>query len=180
MLTITIKGEEIYNEETAEFSTINDVVVDLEHSLVSLSKWESKHKKPFLTTEERTAEEIFDYIECMVLTPGITSEMLLRCDKDVLTEIQEYIDSSQSATTFYERPGRNGRGETITSELVYYWMFSCQIPIECETWHLNRLFTLIRVFNVKNSKQKKMPRHEIARRNQALNEQRRAALGTTG
>lgn len=180
MLTITIDGDEIYNEETEEFSTDGDVVVHLEHSLLSVSKWESKHQKPFLTNKEKTVDEIFDYIKAMIVDPSLDPDVLMRCSQRNIDEIQKYIDSSQSATTFGDMPGRRGPGEVITSELIYYWMVTFNIPFECELWHLNRLFSLIRICNIKQQKPKKMSRNELAQRNAELNARRRAELNTTG
>lgn len=180
MLTIIIEGEENFNEETNTFEMDDNVVIELEHSLISLSKWESKHQKPFLASGEKTSEELFDYLKAMIVTPNVDLDVLYRCSQKNIDKIQEYIDSSQSATTFGMMPGRRGPGEVITSELIYYWMVSFNIPFECEHWHLNRLFSLIRICNVKNSKPRKMSRNEIAQRNRELNAQRRAELGTTG
>lgn len=180
MLRIIIEGDEVYDEEKNEFSTVNDVVVDLEHSLVSLSKWESEFQKPFLMPGEKSAEEIFGYIKAMVLTPGAGLDVLQRCSQKNIQEIQQYIDSSQSATTFGSMPERRGPSEVITSELIYYWMVAFNIPFECQTWHLNRLFALIRICNIKNSPPKKMTRHEIAERNRQLNAERKAKYNTTG
>lgn len=180
MLRIVIEGEETYDEETNSFDSINDTVVDLEHSLISLSKWESKYQKPFLSPGEKTREEIFGYIQAMIITPDIDPDVLLHLSKANIEEIQEYIDSTQSATTFGMMPDRRGPGEIITSELIYYWMVAFNIPFVCENWHLNRLFSLIRICNIKNSKPQKMSRHEIAQRNRELNAQRRKELGTKG
>ena len=180
MLTLEIAGEEYFNEELSEFELRDGFTLELEHSLVSLSKWESKFNKPFLGETERTLEELLYYIECMILTPNFPPEVLSRFSVDNFKVINEYIESKQTATTFSERPQRKGRGETVTSELIYYWMVAFNIPFECETWHLNRLFALIRICNIKNSPPKKMSKGEIARRNRELNDQRRAALGTTG
>ena len=180
MLTIRIAGQEFYDETTGEFSTVDNVVLELEHSLVSLSKWESKYQTPFLSDKEKTTESVFDYIKTMVVTPGIDTDILYRCSKDDLVRIQEYIDSSQSATTFGEMPSRRGRGEVITAELIYYWMVAFNIPFECQYWHLNRLFSLVRICNIKNNPPKKMSRHEVAMRNRELNAQRRSEIGTNG
>lgn len=180
MLTIRIAGQEFYDETTGEFSTVDDIVLELEHSLVSLSKWESKYQTPFLSDKEKTTESIFDYIKNMVVTPGIDTDILYQCSKEDLTRIQEYIDSSQSATTFGEMPSRRGRGEVITAELIYYWMVAFNIPFECQYWHLNRLFSLVRICNIKNNPPKKMSRHEVAMRNRELNAQRRSEIGTNG
>lgn len=181
MLRITIKADEFFNEEDQTFETVDaDVVLELEHSLVSLSKWESKYEKPFLTVGKKPPEEIFGYIKAMVITPNVDLDVLHRCEQKELDRIQLYIDSSQSATTFGIMPERRGPGEVITSELIYYWMTAFNIPWEAQHWHLNRLFALIRICNIKNSKPKKMSRHEIAMRNRELNAKRRAELGTSG
>lgn len=180
MLRIIIEGDESFNNETQTFETINDVVIDLEHSLISLSKWESEYQKPFLSSGVKTSEEIFGYLKVMVVTPNVDLDALYRCSQKDIEKIQKYIDSSQSATTFGMMPERRGPGEVITSELIYYWMVSLNIPFDCQYWHLNRLFSLIRIYNIKNSKSKKMPRNEIAQRNRELNAKRKAELGTTG
>lgn len=180
MLTILIEGEEIYNEQDKTFSRVNNISVDLEHSLVSVSKWEAKHEKPFLSSGKKTSDEIFDYIKCMVITPNVDLDALYGCSQKNLDTIQEYIDSNQSATTFGAMPERRGPGEIITSELIYYWIVSFNIPFECQYWHLNRLFSLVRICNIKNSKPKKMSRMELAQRNQELNAKRKAELGTRG
>jgi hypothetical protein len=180
MLKLLVPGQEIYDEETGEFSTIGDFSLELEHSLLSVSKWESKYQKPFLGPTEKTNEEVFAYIHMMLLNENTSENEILKISRGNIDEIKSYIDSSQSATTFTELPGRPGRREIITSELIYYWMISFNIPFDCETWHLNRLFALIRICNLKNSPQKKMSRREIAAQNQALNQQRKAQLGTSG
>lgn len=181
MLTIVIPGDEYFDEEQDKFYTVGDVTLRFEHSLVSLSKWESKHKIPFLSvTHTKTTDQIFDYIKFMLVDPEVDPEVVHRCTPEQLEVIQQYIDSPESATTFGDMPGNKTRGETITSELIYYWLVAFTIPFEVEDWHLNRLFSLIRICNVKQQKPKKMSRHEIAERNRRLNAERRAALGTSG
>lgn len=180
MLKLILLGEELFNEETSEFSTLGDIVLELEHSLISLSKWESKHEKPFLTLAEKSADEIISYIECMIISPEVSPEVFSRFTQENLDQVNEYIDSKQNATTFGDMPEQKGKGETITAELIYYWMVAFNIPFECERWHLNRLFALIRVCNVKNQKPKKMSRAELAQRNRQLNAERRAATGSAG
>jgi|SRR5580765_7528494 len=181
MLRIIIEGDESFNEETNTFETTNDVVLDLEHSLISLSKWESKYQKPFLSPGTKTSEEIFGYLKAMIVTPDVDPDILYRCSQKNINEIQEYIDSSQSATTFGVMPERRGPNEVITSELIYYWVVSFNIPFDCQYWHLNRLFSLIRICNIKNSKGgKKMSRSEIVMRNRELNAKRREELNTSG
>jgi hypothetical protein len=180
MLRLIIEGDEIFDEETNEFSTFDNVILDLEHSLISVSKWESEYQKPFLSSKLETYEEVLGYIKAMVITPDIDLDVLHKMSESNLDSIQNYIDSAQSATTFGNMPERRGPGEIITSELIYYWMIAFNIPFECERWHLNRLFSLIRICNIKQSKPKKMSRHEIAQRNRELNAKRKEQLGTSG
>ena len=180
MLRLTLLGAEFYDENKEEFITIGYVEIQLEHSLVSLSKWESKFQRPFLNTEDKSPEELFYYIEAMIISPIYPVDIRTRFSQDNINQINKYIESKESATTFGVMPERRGRGEVITSELIYYWMVAFQIPFECEYWHLNRLFALIRICNIKNSKPKKMSRNEIASRNRELNAIRRAQYNTNG
>ena len=180
MLTITVPGIEMFDDESQEFVTRDDVTLELEHSLVSLSKWESKHEKPFLGKIEKTNEEVIDYIRCMTLTPEVSEELYSKLSKENLETINKYIEAKMTATWFNEAPGAPKSRDVITSELIYYWMVIFQIPFECENWHLNRLFTLIRVCNIKQSKPTKMSRAEASARQRELNAQRRVQLGTRG
>lgn len=180
MLNLKIDGDEYFNEETQMFESVEDVEIQLEHSLLSLSKWESKVKRPFLSKDSRTPEEMKMYIEAMIISTDYPKDIVNKFSRKNMQEIIDYIDSSESATTFGTMPEVRGRGEIITSELIYYWMVMFNIPFECENWHLNRLFALIRICNLKNSKPKQLSRHQIAARNKALNEKRRAELNTSG
>lgn len=180
MLKLIIDSEEFFNEETQRFITNGQIVLELEHSLASVSKWESIHQVPFLSGGKKTTEQTLDYVKAMILTPEFSPEVFSRFSEQNFEQVNNYIESKQSATTFGELPQRKGHSEPITSELIYYWMITFNIPFECEQWHLNRLFSLIRICNLKNSKPKKMSRGELNRRNSALNAQRKAALGTTG
>jgi len=180
MLTITLLGIEMFDEDEQEFVTRGDIVLELEHSLVSLSKWEAIHEKPFLGDVDKTPEETYAYIKAMTLTPGVPEEVYQKLSHENLEAINTYINARMSATWFSEVPGASKSREIITAELVYYWMTQFQIPFECERWHLNRLFTLIRICNLKQTKPKKMGRAEAAARNRELNAQRKAQLGSTG
>lgn len=180
MLTLIIGTEEVYNEQTEEFEFIGGFDLQLEHSLLSLSKWESRTKKPFLSREEKSVEELMLYVSAMIISPNPPRDVLSLFKQDHIDAVKAYIESSESATTFGTMPKTPGRAETITSELIYYWMFIFNIPIQCESWHLNRLFSLIRIFNIKSQKPKKRTKAEIAMDYRKLNEQRRRELGTNG
>ena len=179
MLTITVVLAEHFNQETSKFS-VESFELELEHSLSSLSKWESEFEKPFLGTETKTPEEVLAYFKYMTLTPNVPPEVFLNLSEKNIKEINEYIDRKMTATWFREIPNGPKPREVITAELVYYWMVQFQIPWEAQYWHLNRLFTLIRVMNEKQAKPKKMSKADILARNRQLNEQRRAQLNTTG
>ena len=180
MLKITIPGGEYFNEETGEFINIKGQTLELEHSLVSLSKWESKWHKPFLTKEEKTVEEITDYIRCMTVTPNVKNDTYTNLTNENIAEINAYIENPMTATTVYDDSKQGSSREIITSELIYYWMIASNIPFECQKWHLNRLLTLIRICEIKNEPPKKMSKGEIMSRNRSLNAARKKRLNTHG
>lgn len=180
MLLIKIPASESWDEQKEMFvETAPEQVLQLEHSLVSISKWESKWKKPFMTKNEKTYEETMDYIKCMTITQNVKDETYNRLTLTNINTINDYIKDEMTATTFSTLQQPGGR-ETITSELVYYWMISLNIPMECQKWHINRLLTLIRVCNVKNTPPKKMNKREIASRYASLNAARRQQLNSRG
>lgn len=182
-LTLELKEAKGWDERINEFVVLGaNVTLELEHSLISLSKWESKHQIPFLADNNKTPEQLLDYLMFMVITPDVDPEVIKYCTNEQYSAIQEYINSKQTATTLYE-PKPTGRPETITAELIYYWMVSFNIPWEdTQHWHLNRLFTLIRVCNIKNGDPKKNKRsaNEIARERQQEMEKRRQYYNTRG
>ena len=178
MLELTVEGE-LYNELENEFITIGPRTVRFEHSLLSLSKWESIWRKPFLDDKPKSIKESRSYLSCMALDDLSDAELDLVVVEH-LSEINSYIETPQTATTIRHIPGGRNSSSTVTSELIYYWMFSAGIPADpCETWHLSRLLTLIEIFGVKSS-QKKMPKSEISKMYRTLNAKRRAATGTSG
>jgi len=155
MLTITIPAREMFDERTQTFSTTKEQTLQLEHSLVSLSKWESKWCKPFLSKDEKTAEETIDYIKCMTITQNVDPDVYNRLTNANIKMINDYIEAPMTATTFSDNKQGGGGKEIITSELIYYWMIALTIPMECQKWHLNRLLTLVRVCNIKNTPPRK-------------------------
>lgn len=181
MLKIIVKGGEEYNEETCEITTLKDTVLQLEHSLISLAKWESKWHKPFLEDmDKRTPEEDIDYIRCMTITQNVDQRVYERLSIDNMLEIRAYLDDKMTATWISDKQTPKSKQKAITAELIYYWMISLQIPFECEKWHLNRLLTLIRVCNIENTPKKKMRKGDIYKQNRALNEARRQSMGSRG
>lgn len=179
MLTLFIPKSERFDEATQQF--VDDGwTVEMEHSLVSLSKWESFFKKPFISKDEKTSEESLWYIKAMVISPGIPEEAFNYMTQSNVNAINAYVSDSMTATTIAELPGQKQNTEKITNELIYYWMSVLGVPIACETWHLSRLLTFIKVCNAKNTPAKKMPKNEALRRQRELNAQRRAQFGTSG
>lgn len=180
MLQIIIPETQQWDEAKEEFVYTKEYVLNLEHSLISLSKWESKWCKPFLSKKEKTFEETVDYIKCMTINPNMDPEAYRCLTREQIQQITDYIAAPMTATYFSDTQKGRRNGEEVTSELIYYWMIAAQVPFECEKWHLNRLLTLIRVCNVKNQPPKKMSKKAITNRNAALNAARRQQLGTNG
>lgn len=169
-----------WDEEKQMFIEPKKQVLQLEHSLLSVSKWESKWCKAFLSKKDKTPEETLDYVKCMTITQNVDPDVYSHLTNANIAQINKYIESPMTATTFSnEQNGRGGR-EVITAELIYYWMIALQIPFECQKWHLNRLMTLIKVCNIKNQPPKKMSRREATSRNARLNAARRQQLNTRG
>ena len=180
MLKIYTPKTELFNEQTCEFVYIPSTELVLEHSLISLTKWESKWKKSFLNVKELTNEELIDYIRCMTVGKEADELVYKNLGNANLRKIQKYIDDPMTATTIKDAKNHVHRNEIITSEIIYYWMIEHGIPFECEKWHLNRLLTLIRVCNVKGSSGKKMSKSEIFKQNAELNAARRKSMHSKG
>ena len=181
MIEVTIPETHMFDDETQEFIDIKQQTIKLEHSLVSLSKWEAKHCKPFLKDDDKkTSEEIIDYIRCMTITGGVPPEAYYALSSKSLNEIKDYIYSKQTGTTINRRNQRKNSNKTVTSELIYSWMITLGIPFECQKWHLNRLLTLIEVCSIESQPKKKMKMSDIYQQNAALNAARCKKLGTRG
>lgn len=178
-INITVPGVESFDEETEKFVYSEDTVLELEHSLVSLSKWEQMFHKPFLGKGEKTSEETLEYIKAMCLNSKVDDEVFLRITEANVAVINAYIENPMTATTFANIPGGPASRELITNEIIRYWMVSFQIPLEYETRHLNQLFTLVKVINEKNKPDKNRQKMTAAQRH-ALNKQRQQQHRTTG
>lgn len=182
MLVLTVELiPEGWDEEKQEFIPAKTQTLQLEHSLVSIKKWESKWNRSFLSSKQvMTDEESLDYIKCMTLTQNVKPEVYDCITRKNVMEVEKYITSPMTATTFNDRDSKKGSSEIITAELIYYWMIACSIPMECQKWHLNQLITLIRVCSIKNGPAKKMSKSDIAKQNAALNAARRQRLNSKG
>jgi hypothetical protein len=180
VLTLNVALQEGYDREKQEFVTLNGFDLKLEHSLVSLSKWESHFKKPFLTDKPKTEEETLWYVKAMILNEEVPPELFSRLKEHHAEAINNYIQDPMSATWFAETVDRRKNTEVITAEIIYYWMIEFRIPTEFQYWHLERLLTLIKVCNEKSKPPKKMSPREAQQRQRELNERRRAQLGTAG
>lgn len=182
MLVIRIPETEFFDEETNRFSVVPSQELRLEHSLLSISKWESKWHKPYLDTDsyKKTTDMNLDYIKCMTITQNV-SDLVYSClTQKNIDEIAEYIANPMTATWFSGDDSSRSSSEVVTSELIYYWMVATGVPFSCEKWHINRLLTLIKICSIKNGKPKKMSQRETAARYKAMNAARRAKFNTKG
>lgn len=183
MLKIIVPEWEDWDPVQEKFIRGMKTKLTLEHSLISISDWEAKYHKPFLSEEKKTPEEMLDYIRFMTISnpnKEIKDEVYQHLTLENLKDIEEYIDNPMTATTFNEQNQPKAKKEIITSELIYYWMTALNIPFECKKWHLNRLMTLIRIAGIKNAPSKKMGKRDIMAQNRALNSARKAKRHTKG
>lgn len=178
MLYLKIPDMELYDDAKEEFIYIKGQTIALEHSLVSVSKWEAKWKVPFLSKRSMSFEQTLDYIRCMTITQNVSPYLYSNLTQEHIEKIKKYIDDPMTATWF--KDDKKPSKEVVTSELIYYWMIESNIPIECQKWHLNRLLTLIKVVNSKREPKKKMSRKDIYKQNSSLNAMRKARLHTHG
>ena len=181
MLQLTIATTpEMWDNENEIFIKPKTQTVELEHSLVSISKWESKWHKPFLTKQEKSAEETLDYLRCMTLTPDVDPDIWSHITNDHVDQVYNYINDAMTATTVKDIPGAKKSNELVTAELIYHWMITANVPLDRETWHLNKLLTLIKVCAVKSQPPKKMSRKEQFAQQRALNAARRKQHNSRG
>ena len=180
MLQVTIPASELFNEITNEFIPVGRQVLRLEHSLVSISKWESTWKKPFLTRDDKNLEETLDYVRCMTITQNVDPNVYRVIPSSVVDQIAEYISTPMTATTINVPKGNGRSGPIMTSEVIYWWMAHYNLPIECEKWHFSRLTTLLTICDIRSKPPTKMSQEEILIQNEALNKMRCAELHTRG
>lgn len=181
MLHIKIPETELWDEKKEEFVYRKEQTIQMECSLIAISKWESKWCKSFFSKKEKTYEEVLDFIKCMTLNKNLNDETFYCLTENNLKEINKYIEAPMTAITFFDtNDNKSINRDTITSELIYYWMIAFNIPFECQKWHINRLLTLIRVCEIKNRPPKKMSNNQIISRNKELNSIRRKKLNTKG
>jgi len=180
VLVLNVPATEMFDDSKNEFVSGDAIKLRLEHSLVSVSKWESEYERAFLDNQAKTTEETLSYIRMMCLDDETPPEVFHRLPGECLDAVNKYINATMTATTFKELPSARGPREIITAEIIYYWMITHNIPFECQHWHLNRLLTLVKVCNRKNAPQQKMSKKDMLAQRRDLNAQRRAKLGTRG
>lgn len=179
MLLVNVPAVDLFDEDTNQFVMFRGDSFLIEHSLVSISKWESATEKPFLGKDAKTNEETIEYVRMMTISPVNDPDVYSHLTSKNLKEISNYIAAKMTATWFNDAPANN-RGDIVTAEIIYYWMIALQIPMECQHWHLNRLLTVVKVLNEKNGPAKKMNRNDAAAQQRSLNDQRLAEMNTTG
>lgn len=181
MLEVIIPAIEGYDEDNNEFVILEPAYsIQLEHSLASVSKWESKWCKPFYSKKEKTQEEVMDYIKCMTISQNVDSRVYDRLTKDNIDKIIDYIEAPMTATTITDNRNNKKSREIVTAEIIYYWMISLNIPFECQYWHINKLLIQIQVCNIKNTPPKKMSKRDIFKHNAALNAAQKKKFNTRG
>lgn len=182
MLTVTVPGYEYYDERNNRFGQTKTTTLTLEHSLISLSKWEEKWQKPFLEKDDKTMEQCVDYVRCMTLTQNVDPMVYYGLTTENFNQINKYIEAPMTATWFSKKESKQFNREVVTAEIIYYWMIALNIPFECQKWHLNKLLTLVRVCNIKNTPPKKTKGNKRAMLEQraALNRARLERMHTTG
>lgn len=180
MLTLDIKGREYYDSDKEEFFKVPDTRITLEHSLISISKWESEFERPFMKDDVKSQDELLYYIKCMAVDCVVNDDILLSFSQNDYDTLKQYMAKNMTATTISNSNNNKRNRDIITSEVLYYRMIALQIPFECQYWHINRLLMLINVCSLKNEPGKKLNKADLANQNRAINAARRNKLGTSG
>ena len=187
MIQIVVPKSEVFDNTNQIFRRVTkETTLQLEHSLISLQKWEARWHTPFLVKKGKTLEQTIDYIRCMCLTPNVKEDVFYCIPKSEMTRIANYIDDPMTATTVTTRgkgPGPKKKNKIVTAEVIYYWMISLNIPNEYRKWHLNQLLMLIRVINAENASNdpnNKRKKHEVLADYRAINEANKKRFNTKG
>lgn len=179
-LKLHVIPDEQFDPETNTFYTPKPQTIVLEHSLISISRWESKWHKSYLETEHKTREEVLDYVRCMTLTSGVDPRLYLSLPAKTQNEIVEYLNDPATATVLKQQKTKGGKRDKVTSELIYYWMTIYNIPFECEKWNIKRLLVLIQICSAKSTPPKKVGKNQMWQNYSQLNNKRKAAMHTRG
>lgn len=180
MLEIYVPGNEFWDSSKEIFIKTKPQKICLEHSLVSIYKWEDKYERSFLNSSEMSYEEILYYVKCMTITQNVDDNLYYSLTEDNWKEIIDYIEKPHTATKINHNKNAPKNREIITSEIIYYWMISLGIPLDCQKWNFNKLMTLIEVCSIKNQPKKKMSNRDIYKSNSAINKARREARRSKG
>lgn len=178
-ISIYVQGTELWDSNSQMFCSSKPQTLILEHSLISISKWESKYHKMFLETKDKTGVELLDYIKCMTINGNVPDMTYYALSEKNLRDILDYMDDSMTASSVFDPP-RKSRSEPVSSELIYYWMIQYGIPFECEKWHINRLLMLIKICTRKNASMTKADKAAMDQRRAAINAQRKAKMKSRG
>lgn len=179
MLKLIIPETELFDDRTGEFINIDRTALTLEHSLISISKWESNWEIPFINTRHKTKAQTIDYIKCMTITPNVNPNVYRCITNEHIRVVNEYIDKPMTATTFSDK-NKGSRNKKITNEEIYYQMIELGIPVEFEKWHLNRLLTLIHVCTSYRTPGNKRSTSDIIRDHKAINAANRKRFNSKG
>lgn len=178
MLRIIVPGGEYYDENKGEFVYRKDQELQMEHSLISISKWEARWRVAYNKERQKTPEEILDYFRCMTIN-RVDPEVYDRLTEKNISDIINYMNEPMTACYFNNDSPVKSK-DTMTSEMIYYYMIVLGIPFECEKWHFNKLMALIEVCSIKNKPEKTMSRADLLRKNARLNAARKKAHHTKG
>lgn len=181
-------GDELFDEETNTFLHPVGKKLHLEHSLLSISKWEAEWEIPFLNTD-KTSEQSLSYIKCCVLDDDF-DELLLNTlsDKNIL-DFNAYLSKGMTAKKIIDlrsslsqkrKSRRPASQKALTSEDIYYSMIQFHVWKECEEWPLQRLLSLLQLCSLKSNSTGEMSKSDQAKFYREENARRKAKYHTNG
>lgn len=182
MLELHLPAEEVFDRKESKIYKLPEITLRLEHSLLTISKWETIWELPFLSEEKKTNDQLHSYVSIMA-GGNLEEETLNRLGQSHYEKLNTYLNAKHSATWFSDPPNQRKSTQTVTSELIYFWMTTYNIPFECENWPFARLMNLIRIASIKNDPdkgKKKRNKSQMLSERAMLNQKRREELGTTG